>query len=167
MVTKALLETLSQVDETLCAIRSQPDDLRNDFYVTNNVGKHIRHILDHLQTFLCGLETGEINYDIRQRNSICEIDPDFAYAQLHAIRQKFEQVRLPATVLTVISEVDCHAKRSESFQSNASREVLYLINHTIHHVAYVRLLLRISNLSLPEHIGIAPCTASYMRQYAG
>ena len=47
--------------------------------------------------------------------------------------------------------------------SNYARELLYLINHAIHHVAIIKLILEHNGVSVPSYIGLAPGTASYLR----
>jgi hypothetical protein len=37
-------------------------------YFASGVGKHIRHNLDHYESFLAGLAGGNIDYDSRQRD---------------------------------------------------------------------------------------------------
>ena len=53
--------------------------------------------------------------------------------------------------------------QSEKMTSNIGRELLYLINHSIHHMAYATLLARTHGIELPAGIGLAPGTASYER----
>ncbi len=129
---------------------------------------HVRHVIDHVQAFLTGLQTGEIDYNVRHRNSPGETDPDFAAAQLLAIMSECEALEnlncAPPEELLVTSEIDCLTTHTEKFRSNVAREVLYLINHTIHHAAYIRLLLKGCGIELASHIGIAPCTATFQRE---
>jgi hypothetical protein len=66
--------------------------------------------------------------------------------------------------LIVLSEIDCDESISEKFYSNREREMLYLINHTIHHAAYIKLVAEKYGVKLPDEIGIAPCTASFFRE---
>ncbi|MDP1931785.1 MAG: hypothetical protein Q8L60_10035 [Gammaproteobacteria bacterium] len=163
MLNKALVDTLSQIGEIVDLVRELPNDVRSGVYIDNEVGLHVRHVMDHLQAFLTGLATGEVDYNVRRRRSLCETDPAIASEQLNSLIKKLTELRTPKVDLFVVSEIDCFSTRSERFQSNAGREMLYLINHTIHHAAYIRLLLRGSGLALPAHIGVAPCTATFHR----
>lgn len=163
-MTHALVATLSQIQEVLTIMHTLPTATRINLYVDNDIGLHVRHVMDHVQAFLTGLQSGEVDYNIRHRNSACETDPNIASIQLEAIMEQAQDTKVTAIALSVVSEVDCIATRSERFQSNAAREALYLINHTIHHAAYIRLLLRNSGIVLPEHVGVAPSTATFRRQ---
>jgi len=66
--------------------------------------------------------------------------------------------------VVVISEIDCAQSIVQRFDSSVDREFLYLINHTLHHLAYVGLVLSHAGLALPPHVGVAPGTASFLRQ---
>lgn len=163
-LTSALVATLSQIQQVLTILRTPPIPAHSNVYVENDIGLHVRHVMDHVQAFLAGVQSGEVDYNVRYRNSLCETDPDIASTQLDAIMDMIQGTKVVAGTLSVVSEVDCVATRSERFESNAAREVLYLINHTIHHAAYIRLLLRNSGIVLPEHIGVAPSTATFRRE---
>ncbi|MDO8273750.1 MAG: hypothetical protein Q7U82_17790 [Gammaproteobacteria bacterium] len=168
MLNRSLLATLAQIGAILDVVSTLPAAQRSTVYVQSHVGVHVRHVIDHVQAFLAGLQTGEIDYNVRHRNSPSEVDPDFAAAQLLAIMSACEALEnlncAPPEELLVTSEIDCLTTHTEKFRSNAAREVLYLINHTIHHAAYVRLLLQGCGIELASHIGIAPCTATFQRE---
>lgn len=168
MLNKSLLATLTQIGEILDVVSTLPAAQRSTVYVQSHAGVHVRHVIDHVQAFLAGLQTGEIDYNVRHRNSPSEMDPEFAAAQLLAIMGECEALEnlhcAPPEELLVTSEIDCLTTHTEKFRSNAAREVLYLINHTIHHAAYIRLLLQGCDLELSSHIGIAPCTATFRRE---
>lgn len=173
MLNRSLLATLAQIGEILDVIRTLPPAQRSMAYAKSHAGVHVRHVIDHVQAFLTGLQTGEIDYNVRHRNSPGETDPDFAAAQLLAIMSECEALEnfskdRPASTapdeLLITSEIDCLTTHTEKFRSNVAREVLYLINHTIHHAAYIRLLLKGCGIELPSHIGIAPCTATFQRE---
>lgn len=174
MLNKSLLATLAQIGELLDVICTLPVAQRSTAYAQSHVGVHVRHVIDHMQAFLAGVQTGEIDYNVRHRNSPGETDPDFAAAQLLAIMSECEALEnfsknRPASTapdeLLITSEIDCLTTHTEKFRSNVAREALYLINHTIHHAAYIRLLLKGCGIELAAHIGIAPCTATFQREH--
>lgn len=82
-------------------------------------------------------------------------------------RENFSKDRPASTApdeRLITSEIDCLTTLTEKFRSNVAREALYLINHTIHHATYIRLLLKGCGVELASHIGIAPCTATFQRE---
>ena len=166
MLRNALTQSLLQVSDILDAVHALPEDKALTFYQGSNAGKHIRHVLDHLLTFIPSIESGVLDYNRRNRESTVETDWKAAQAQLDDILKTLETLPISEQPLKVISEIDFCEESDQHFTSNVPREVLYLVNHTVHHVAYIKLLAANHDIILPEHIGVAPATATYMRKRA-
>jgi hypothetical protein len=164
MLRKAFINSLLQVSDILDVVQGLPEDKATEFYQDCNAGKHIRHVLDHLLTFIVSVETGVLDYNCRNRESIEESDWHAAQAQLDQIISTLEALPIGEQTLQVISETDSGVEMIEHFSSNVPREILFLINHTMHHAAYIRLLAKGCDITFPEHIGIAPATATYIRK---
>ena len=173
MLRDALVHSLLQVDVILKTLQDQPKGTADKHFVELGIGRHLRHIYDHFLAFQGGAATqltarvALIDYNRRNRESLVEVDRVASLAQLQCILSWCESLPVEDEVLRapvmVISEIDCLQQASERFESTFARELLYLINHTIHHVAYVKLLLKQVDIRLPDAIGIAPSTASYQR----
>ncbi len=146
-------------------------NLRDDgamLYLESGVGRHIRHASDHLQALLDSASTRSIDYNFRTRDSDTEKRMESALALL--LKQQTHLAAMGAvdlhTGVKVISEISFSTTLNGAFQSSLAREMLYLINHTIHHAAYIKLVLKNKGVELPEDIGLAPCTLSYMKAQA-
>lgn len=130
----------------------------------SSIGKHIRHILDHFRAVKFGQNKFEIDYNHRERGSAEETQSNAAIDQVDILIHWLRNYPLNNTSIQVISEIKLDSLYSHSFSSNIERELLYLINHSIHHLAYAVLLGKLQCLDVPHNIGVAPCTASYERQ---
>ena len=127
------------------------------------IGEHVRHVLDHYRAFQAGMLSDCIDYNYRTRNSIEETDPLIALKHIDALIEWLASgVLMPANI-QVISEINLQYSQSETMLSTSTRELLYLVNHSIHHMAYAALLAKTNGLTVPAHIGLAPGTASYLR----
>jgi len=164
MLRKALSSCLGQVETILDLIEQGPGERARMTYRDRFLGKHIRHIVDHVLAFKAAQASGLLDYDRRNRGSDIETDWTAARQFLDSVREWLSQGEGQCVPLRVKSEIDCQASVSELFESNSDRELLYLINHTIHHIAFMRLLMEQEGYQLPEHIGLAPSTASYLRE---
>jgi uncharacterized damage-inducible protein DinB len=126
-----------------------------------SVGGHIRHIIEHYQAFLRGLEDNEIDYEKRVRDPMVENDPVFAGALLESIAQQLE------TVALTLSNRTLHycAETTEGIASATSvlRELEFLLSHTIHHYALVAVMARLQGVEPEREFGIAPSTLKYQR----
>lgn len=163
MLRESLLQALDQIRRILDRLDGLAAAGGGHLYAETGIGRHLRHINDHFLALMEGGETGSVDYNRRHRDSPVECDLQAGREQLEGILHWCREADLTQRPLRIVSEIDCRATRSLDFESNLSRELLYLINHTIHHAAYIRLRLAQEGVELPEDIGLAPGTASYLR----
>ena len=154
------LDQIGQVIETLA--RSQA---HQTLYAELGVGRHVRHVADHLQAFVDGAIKHRVDFNFRTRESETERSTAAALLRIQTLQKQLDALRqLPLDhALVIVSEISFDASLSRTFQSTVAREILYLINHTIHHAAYIKLMLAPHQVELPAHIGLAPCTVNHVR----
>ncbi|MCI0517236.1 MAG: hypothetical protein L0Y45_05310 [Woeseiaceae bacterium] len=157
------IEALQQLRELIVAVQNsgRPAD---DTYASSGIGRHVRHVIDHFRALAAGIECGVIDYNVRSRNSAIERDPERGLIEIFKLSEWLDTLQTGDAPVSVISEISCHLTENQEFRSNVNRELLYLINHTIHHVAYAALLARSCGVECREAIGFAPATASFLRQ---
>lgn len=159
----ANLEVLDQltllVRHTLNVYTETSDDLHA------SIGQHVRHILDHYHAVKTGVACGCINYNLRNRNSPVEHCPQTALSMIGELQSWLGSCDFADEAIPVISEICLNRTESEQLPSNIQRELLYLINHSIHHMAYSALLAKQMNIPIPKNIGMAPGTLTYMRTH--
>jgi hypothetical protein len=125
------------------------------------IGQHTRHIIELYQCLLAGYPAGTINYDDRKRNVLYEQDIEAATAVIKEIQLNLEQ---PDKALNIYCGTD---DNSVCIESNYYREVLYNLEHCIHHQALIKVaLLAISDLEIADGFGVAPSTLQYRQQCA-
>ena len=125
------------------------------------IGQHTRHIIELYQCLLEGYAAGSVNYDERKRNSLYENDKTAAVNTIKEIQQKLEQ---PDKALSIVCRDDNGAAY---IQSNYNREILYNLEHCIHHQALIRVaLISASGVIISEDFGVAPSTMQYRQQCA-
>ncbi len=125
------------------------------------IGEHTRHIIELFQCLLSGYASGSVNYDDRKRNKLYENSIDEAVAVIKEIQNKLDQ---PDKQLNIVCGT---GEQSISIGSNYYREVLYNLEHCIHHQALIKVALISMNVNLiSEEFGVAPSTLQYRRQCA-
>ena len=134
-----------------------------DNYKNSEISQHVRHIVDHFLALKNGLKNNCVNYNQRDRNGQTESDAAFATEIIDNLINWIASLETKNTKIAVISEINCNQEEIGTFQSNRDRELLFLLNHTIHHAAYIKLLAKHQGIKLPENIGMAPATATYLR----
>lgn len=124
------------------------------------IGDHVRHVLDHYRAVETGISTGLIDYNLRHRESPEATDPEVAQNTIKHL-QRWLQSPLPDVTVDIVSDIEAGVAHAPRLPSMLSREMLYLINHSIHHMAFASLLARQQGIELPPTIGIAPSTANF------
>lgn len=158
----ANIEVLNQLKELV--------QLSTDIYVKKpnskhaGIGEHVRHVLDHYRALRNGLPTRKVDYNLRTRNSLEESQPHVAQKKIDELINWLANLDYDDSDITVVSEISLRENQSQTLQSNTEREMLYLINHSIHHMAYASLLASVNGINLPAYIGLAPGTATYQRE---
>lgn len=128
--------------------------------VSGSIGGHVRHALDHVAALLSGRPSGTLSYDHRERGTAVERDPSAALRQILRLKAALERaaaVRPAEEPLFVETQMTRSGAVSCAW-STFSRELAFVVSHTIHHQAMVALLLIAQGVDVPEGFGYAPST---------
>jgi hypothetical protein len=123
------------------------------------IGGHVRHCLDHISALLVGARNGLCAYDRRRRGSEVETSRT---AAIEAITEAMTGV-LHLDAATLESEVVVETQLDPTgamviTRSSVSREVAFLVSHTIHHNAIVAQMLQARGIEVAPRFGLAPAT---------
>jgi hypothetical protein len=130
----------------------------------NTIGQHVRHIIELFQCLENGYESGIVNYEKRKRDTSIESDKELAGRLLLDIHRGLSK---PNKTLTLEACYDEHVNESIAIETNYYREVAYNLEHTIHHMALIRVgITEISTIQLPDDFGVASSTVKYRKQCA-
>jgi hypothetical protein len=126
----------------------------------STIGQHTRHIIEFYACLVeqaAGQHEPRINYAARRRDLRIETDPDHALTLSRTLAG-----RLGELVESVPCTLDCveHGDAGLETRSSIGRELQYNVEHTIHHLAIIKIALRLvaPDIALPEHFGVAPST---------
>lgn len=130
------------------------------------IGPHLRHVIEHYEALLTGLDLGVIDYDNRARDRALETDPALARARCEALIAAFEARLAGPWPEAIAVAFDGGAEGDERFVSGSTplRELIFVAGHAVHHYALLRLALKAEGLTLPENIGKAAATIRYERE---
>ena len=126
---------------------------------TGGIGGHVRHCLDHVFALLAGTSSGLCTYDRRRRGTNVETS---RAAAIEAIAEAITGL-LGLNSTTLESEVFVETQLDASgamvmTRSSVSREVAFLVSHTIHHNAIVGQMMQARGLEVAPRFGLAPST---------
>lgn len=127
-----------------------------------SLGEHTRHFVEYYQCLLDQFPEGKINYDKRKRQKSLEQDP---YLAIQAIEQILNAIPLVVdeVPLLIESNYGVNSDLVVEEQTSLRRELLYNIEHTIHHLSIIKIGLDIESIGiqLPAHFGLTPSTLRY------
>lgn len=132
----------------------------------SSIGKHMRHIVEHYQSFLAGLETGLVDYNTRPRCAEVETSRECARQAVQAVIQRLEEIdnlELDlAQLVDVYLQTTIHAESEPAVRSTLGREFVFLHGHAVHHFAQLSSQLQIMGSSIDaSQLGKAPSTVEY------
>ena len=126
-----------------------------------SIGQHVRHIIELYIELGKGYESGMVNYENRERNHAIETDKAFAVQQMNKL---IAEINKPDKPLLLVADYGIDEKSAIVAASNYNRELLYNIEHTVHHMALIRIgITELSSLSLPTAFGVAVSTIRYRK----
>jgi len=130
----------------------------------NTVGRHVRHIIEMFQCLENGYLNGEIDYEKRNRDKKIETDKMIIAGLLEEISR---QITKKNKQLSLLVNYDVQGTAPETILTNYYREIAYNYEHTVHHMALIRIGIReIGDFPLDENYGVASSTIKYRQQCA-
>ena len=86
MMRTALANALEQLNDILVELEQLPGQLADNVYREANVGRHMRHVFDHMLAIKLAIAEGLVDYDKRDRGNAVETDRLMASQQLSLLR---------------------------------------------------------------------------------
>jgi uncharacterized damage-inducible protein DinB len=160
MLTSVSINLLHQLRDLLTQL--SPTDYARPLAVFNgsSIGGHTRHIIEFYACLLAGLSTGVVNYDERQRDQQIEHNRDYALETIRHLERRLAQSEMPADNAILKVKFGAHTTRIDT---NFQREMAYLIEHSIHHFALLRIGVAAVNpqVYIDPHFGMAFSTLNH------
>ncbi|MBK9211741.1 MAG: DinB family protein [Saprospiraceae bacterium] len=121
-----------------------------------SVGQHYRHVIEMLECLERGYDLGEINYDKRPRNRAMEEKPELARKIIELLSTQLTKSDKDLVLKYEMNGLEI------SIQTTFFRELIYNIDHCIHHQAIIKhVVLEALKIKLPSDFGIAYSTKIY------
>ena len=149
-----LAEKLSQEDFT----RSLP------VLLEHSIGKHYRHIIEFFEILIYGAEAGEINYDSRKHDPVLENSRERCLNRLRRISRGINIE--PTSNLEFSGSYKAAPDIKFSLPTSIERELVYNIEHAVHHMAIIRIALQheFPEVQVDEAFGFAHSTLKHIHK---
>jgi uncharacterized damage-inducible protein DinB len=156
---EAIKNIFNQVADVLNNLSEKEYSKPGDILFNASIGQHVRHIIELFIQLDKGYESGVVNYEKRKRDHRIETNKHFAASLLkdvvNAVDKENKALILESGFTDNAEEVIC-------MNTNYYRELAYNIEHTIHHMALIRVGVKeLSAVQVDENFGIAPATIKY------
>jgi len=130
----------------------------------NTIGKHVRHIIEFFEILVEGTKKGLINYDKRKHLSKYETDTEVALNKIKQLMVGIDDMQGGDEMILEVS----YTKSDEDsicIKSSVNRELVYNIEHAIHHMAIIKIAVQtyFPKVQLTENFGVAYSTVRYRR----
>lgn len=157
------LEILAQLKSLLSQLKNEQYTSAVEVLSNNTIGKHVRHIIEFYECLLNGLNQNEINYDKRERNLNLETD---VYYTLNSIDRLSSIIEKQQNDMEVNLFVEYKSEESILVKSTYFRELVYNIEHAIHHFAIISIAIKTSfpSILLAPNFGTAYSTIQYQEK---
>jgi uncharacterized damage-inducible protein DinB len=161
LLQRTNVEILQQLSELL---QSLPTGVYHEPLGTlhqHSVGQHTRHIVEFYECLFQGLSGGQVNYDARERNLRLETDKAYTIRLIEDITTRLAAFSGTDTPLTLLQAFG--TDEAPALPTSWWRELAYMIEHTIHHLAIIKIGLNQTypDVVLPLHFGVAHSTIQF------
>jgi len=150
------IDVVEQLNESTYSAPSHP--LSN-----STIGQHFSHTLEFLICFEEGYHTGSINYDKRAHDKTIEREKHIAIQTIHRINEFIHTVDFDKPLLLEVN-YDLEKDTNETLTTTAKRELVYNIEHAVHHMAIIKIGIKelAPRIILPPEFGIAASTIRHI-----
>jgi hypothetical protein len=126
-----------------------------------SIGEHTRHIIEMYQCLGNQYDSGVVNYDKRERNTLIQTNTDFAIQSILEVQNNIEKENKKIDLQQIIDGEEIR------IESNYFRELLYNLEHCIHHQALIKVaILQCPEVTIDANFGVARSTIEYRKQCA-
>lgn len=158
-----LIPTIKNSLNELTGLLSQlsDKDFSNPCFELSNatIGEHTRHIIEMFQCLVTQYDCGIVDYDKRERNFLMQTKTHLATDAIEQIKINLEKPNKDIELRQLVYG------ETINFTSNYFRELLYNLEHCVHHQALIKVaLFRCEHISVDKNFGVAQATIDYRNQ---
>ena len=161
---------ISQTEEVLLQLTDAINQLEHVEYTRalenlsgSSIGQHVRHVIEFYQCMMKGCQQAIINYDERVRDKMIEESREFAVQSINKI---LFDLKTMDPQKPLVLEVSYEKGTSIKLSTTLEREMVYNIEHAIHHMALIKIGIRETNnaIKLPKEFGVASSTIQHQQE---
>ncbi|PIY13362.1 MAG: hypothetical protein COZ18_00020 [Flexibacter sp. CG_4_10_14_3_um_filter_32_15] len=132
----------------------------------NTIGKHVRHILEFYTCLLTGIENESVDYDARKRNLELENYTEKALETSNFISENLINLDKKGSSKLQLDLFATLPHARAKLTSTVERELLYTLEHTIHHFAIIKIAIKndFPHIKVSDEFGVAYATLQHQEE---
>ena len=142
---------------------------KNKTLFGGSIGEHFRHIIEFYLCCLSQKDSENVNYDVRKRDKQLEIDINVGIATIDTLLGTLNQLEAHDDKPILMKNcMDDEKEKNSGIKTSFFRELIYCMDHCIHHQSLIKIALLEQNLMhyINPNFGVAFSTQIYRRQCA-
>lgn len=149
---------LTELQDLLFKLTDEQYQHKSEILSGASIGQHLRHVVEFYICLLFGASQQKINYGNRDRNLEIETNRETAVEKIIEIKKQLTTLNLSQRLYLEIE--------SYTMDTSIERELLYNLEHSIHHQALIKVGLIEQNIGdlVTDAFGVAPSTLKYRNQ---
>lgn len=160
-IERSLKATLTQLQRVLAQLNNEEYARPLQILSNASIGQHTRHIIEFFHALNTSYDEGVVNYDKRKRNPLLEAHTDLAQRELALL---VETAWMEDKDVQLIGKYSTEEIPESSVRSTYHREIVYTLEHAIHHMAMIRIGVNESTtVRVPLDFGVAASTVQHRR----
>ena len=161
MLNSSIYKTLNELSELLSQLSNEDFSKTCPALSNSSIGEHTRHVIEMFQCLEKQYDLGVVNYDKRKRDQYIQTDTLFAKQSIDLILNQLDK---PNKFIQLQQFID---GEEILIESNYHRELLYNLEHCIHHQALIKVaILQLENILVNDNFGVACSTIEFRKQCA-
>ncbi|MFZ4679139.1 MAG: DinB family protein [Flavobacterium sp.] len=161
MLNSSIYKTLNELSELLSQLSNEDFSKPCPALSNSSIGEHTRHVIEMFQCLEKQYDLGVVNYDKRKRDQYIQTDTLFAKQSIDLILNQLDK---PNKFIQLQQFID---GEEILIESNYHRELLYNLEHCIHHQALIKVaVLQLENILVNDNFGVACSTIEFRKQCA-
>jgi hypothetical protein len=163
MINKISIEVLDQLKAHLNQLTQEEYAQKLAIFNGASIGAHTRHVIEFYQCLLNGMKSGLVNYDARKRDLRIEQQLLYTIDLIDEIKYRLLNT---ITLNKTINLITSYGAVQFAVPTNFERESVYLIEHSIHHFALIRIGLQecFPTVAIEPNFGYAHSTIQHQKE---
>lgn len=161
-IQKSVDSIFEKLEKSVIGLSDDQYTIKIDTLFGASIGEHVRHIIELFVCLQEGYVSGLVNYENRKRDITIQTSRGVAIGLMRSINRSLFSDNKDLVLQAGYNE---NSNELCTLSTNYYREIAYNIEHTIHHMALIRIgISEVSDVQVPDGYGVAPSTLKFRKK---